>query len=302
MTNLYAGIDIGGTSTKWMIVNSSGQIVADGHYDSQGNIVTKVEALAADLVSKYPHITGVGVICPGIVDENSGTVVYAANLELAGVPLADAVAHATKRPTFLGHDGRAAGLAEALLGAGRGASSFIMMPIGTGISVALMLNGGLWSGQTFCAGEVGHAPIFLDGEECRCGQRGCLEVYASAKGIARRYARLSGHDIGAKAIEERLDDDLIARDVWTTAVAALAMSLAHLVLAVDPERIIIGGGLSHAGDTLLLPIQHHLDELLRWREAPPLVTAELGGAAGRWGAAILGCQASESTDYERWSV
>ena len=82
-----------------------------------------------------------------------------------------------------------------------------------------------------------------------------LEVYASAKGIARRYARLSGHDIGAKAIEERLDDDLIARDVWTTAVAALAMSLAHLVLAVDPERIIIGGGLSHAGDTLLLPIR-----------------------------------------------
>lgn len=302
MTALYAGIDIGGTSTKWMIVNAAGTVAAEGHHDSRGNIVHKVQALAAKLVGDYPDIAGVGVISPGVVDEHSGSVIYAANLNLSGVPLAPAVAKACQRPTFLGHDGRSAGLAEAFLGAGRGVSSFIMMPIGTGISVALLLDGKLWPGTTFCAGEVGHAPVFPGGEECRCGQYGCLEVYASAKGIANRYARLSGQDIGARAIEKRLDTDPLAREVWDTAVSALAISLTHLVLSLDPERIIIGGGLSQAGDILLAPVRDRLKDLLCWREAPNVVPAELGGAAGRWGAAIVGCRAAGSADYKRWSV
>lgn len=302
MTALYAGIDIGGTSIKWMIVDPTGRVIDDGYQESRGAIVDKAMVLAYELVDRYPDIAGVGVICPGIVDEKIGTVIYAANLDLTGVPLAFEIEQACQRPTLLGHDGRAAGLAEANLGAGRGASSFIMMPIGTGISVALFMNGSLWPGTTFCAGEVGHAPVFPGGEECRCGQHGCLEVYASAKGIARRYARLSGEDIGARAVEERLPTDPIARDVWDTAVQALAISFAHLVLAVDPERIIIGGGLSQAGETLLAPIRQQLGILLRWREVPSIVTAKLAGSAGRWGAAILGCQAAGSADYGKWTI
>ena len=116
-----------------------------------------------------PGLVGFGLICPGLVDEEKGAVIYAANLELRGVELARAVEDATGVPAALMHDGRAAGLAEGLLGAGRGASSFLMMPIGTGISVALMLGGSLWSGATFSAGEVGHAPVFPGGESCRCG-------------------------------------------------------------------------------------------------------------------------------------
>ena len=184
---VFAGIDIGGTSIKWMIVDEAGVILTQGNAPTdREQVAAQVGGIGARLAGEYPGLVGCGLICPGLVDEESGTVVYAANLELRGVQLARAVEDATGVPAALIHDGRAAGLAEGLLGAGRGVSSFLMMPIGTGISVALMLGDNLWSGATFSAGEVGHAPVFPGGESCRCGSRGCLEVYASAKGIARR--------------------------------------------------------------------------------------------------------------------
>lgn len=302
MSPLYIGIDIGGTSIKWMIVDSGGSRIDEGQEDSNGVVSEKAASLASELTARYPEIAGVGITCPGIVDEENGTVVYAANLEISGAPIAVIIEQACQRPALLGHDGRTAGLAEGFLGAGKGVSSFIMMPIGTGISVALCLEGAPWSGHVFCAGEIGHAPIFPDGDECRCGQRGCLETYASAKGIAHRYARLTGNDIGTKAIEARLDTDPVAREVWDIAVHALALGLTHLVLAVDPERIIIGGGLSHAGEILLAPLRARLSKLLCWRDTPDIVVAELGGSAGRWGAAILGCKAAGSDDYYGWSL
>ncbi len=298
---VFAGIDIGGTSIKWMIVDEAGAILTQGNEPTNREAVaTQVGRIGARLASDYPGLVGFGLICPGLVDEESGTVVYAANLELRGVQLARAVEDATGVPAALMHDGRAAGLAEGLLGAGRGASSFLMMPIGTGISVALMLGDNLWSGATFSAGEVGHAPVFPGGESCRCGSRGCLEVYASAKGIARRYEQATGEDIGAKAVEAGIGTDPVATEVWDTAVRALALSLTHMTLTVDVERIIIGGGLSHAGENLLAPLREEFASMLTFRDAPEIVRASLGGAGGRWGAAILAARVGGSTCYERW--
>lgn len=298
---VFAGIDIGGTSIKWMIVDEAGSILTDGNEPTnRQSVAAQVGAIGQRLAHSHPGLVGCGLICPGLVDEGSGTIVYAANLELQGVQLARAVEEATGVPAALMHDGRAAGLAEGLLGAGRGASSFLMMPIGTGISVALMLGDNLWSGATFSAGEVGHAPVFPGGESCRCGSCGCLEVYASAKGIARRYAQATGNDIGAKAVEDGIGSDPVATEVWGTAVRALALSLTHMTLTVDVERIIIGGGLSHAGEHLLAPLRREFASMLTFRDAPQIVRASLGGSGGRWGAAILAAQVGGSTCYEGW--
>ena len=166
--------------------------------------------------------------------------------------------------------------------------------------MALLLGSHLWSGATWSAGEVGHAPIFPGGEPCRCGSRGCLEVYASAKGIARRYAQATGEDIGTKAIEKAIGTDPVATEAWETAVRALALSLTHMTLTVDVERIIIGGGLSHAGENLLAPLREELASMLTFRDAPTIVRASLGGSGGRWGAAILAARVGGSTCYERW--
>ena len=120
---VFAGIDIGGTSIKWMIVDEAGSILTQGNEPTDREAVAEqVGRIGARLASDYPGLVGFGLICPGLVDEESGTVVYAANLELRGVQLARAVEEATGVPAALMHDGRAAGLAEGLLGAGRGAS------------------------------------------------------------------------------------------------------------------------------------------------------------------------------------
>lgn len=299
---LHLGIDVGGTTVKWMLVDSAGAVVGEGREETcRSGVVGQVADLASRLVAEHEEVVGIGVICPGLVDERHGRVVYAANLDLDGARVADEVGAATARPTLLGHDGRAAGLAEGLLGAGRGADSFVMMPIGTGISAALVQPSGVWGGASFSAGEIGHSPVFPDGETCLCGKRGCVEAYASAQAIGRRYARLAGEDVGAREVEVRLGKDPVADRVWADAVEALALALTHLVLAVDPGRIIIGGGLSKAGETLLGPLGERLEELLDWRPAPEIVTAELGAAAGRWGAAILASMAAGGGAHEGWS-
>jgi glucokinase len=291
--SLFAGIDIGGTSIKWMIVDEAGREVdAGAERTDPGRIAEQAPRLVASLVAARPRIAGVGASCPGIIDEDRGRVLYASNLELTDVDLRALLEGAAARPTGLIHDGRAAGLAEGLLGAGRGASSFVMIPIGTGISAAFVLGDLLWAGATFSAGEIGHAPVFHDGELCTCGQRGCLEVYASAKGLARRYATATGEDVGARGVQARLGSDPVADEVWGTAVRALAISLAQLTLGLDPQRFIIGGGLSKAGEVLLAPLRAELAGRLRWREIPdiarpgsgrprPVGRAHRGDARGR---------------------
>ena len=128
--SVFAGIDIGGTSIKWMIVDEAGVILTQGNAPTdRDQVAAQVGGIGARLAGEYPGLVGFGLICPGLVDEESGIVVYAANLELRGVQLARAVEEATGVPAALMHDGRAAGLAEGLLGAGRGASSFLMMPV-----------------------------------------------------------------------------------------------------------------------------------------------------------------------------
>ena len=187
---VFAGIDIGGTSIKWMIVDEAGSILADGNEATDREAVaSQVGAIGQRLAHGHPGLVGFGLICPGLVDEESGTVVYAANLELRGVQLARAVEEATGVPAALMHDGRAAGLAEGLLGAGRGASSFLMMPIGTGISVALMLKDGLWSGATFSAGEVGHAPEIVRASLGGAGGRWGAAILAARVGGSSCYER-----------------------------------------------------------------------------------------------------------------
>lgn len=299
----YCAIDIGGTSVKWMIASREGQIVAQGKEPSEvATICDQVVDLCLRRQKEYPLLRSVGISTPGIVDEDNGVVIFASNLNLAGVRLAESITSATGLLAAVGHDGRNAGIAEGLMGAGRGAASFMMIPIGTGISAAIFEGGHMIAGETFSAGEIGHAPVVLGGEDCRCGQKGCLEVYASAKGIARRYAQRTGNDIGTRAIEKALPFDPIAEQVWCDAIDAMAMALAQHTLTLDPARIIIGGGLSRAGNVYMQPLRERLAQMLAWRSAPEIVTAELGDMAGMWGAAILACRTAESDDYSRWRI
>jgi glucokinase len=196
-------------------------------------------------------------------------------------------------PVALEHDARAATLAELESGLGREVPDLMTVVMGTGIAAGLVIGGRLVVGASASAGEFGHLPVYPQGEPCGCGQRGCVEVYASAGGIARRY-RAGGGTPGHTAadIVARLDTDALGRRIWTEAVDTLALGLASATLLIDPALIVLAGGLSNAGDRLLDPLRPALQNALAWRPAPPLTVSPLGDGAGLAGAAILALRAA----------
>ena len=245
----------------------------------------------------------IGLIAPGI-DEQTGHVMFAANLGWRDFPLGPRLGERHGLPVAAGHDVRTAGLAEALLGASQGFADSLMVMIGTGIAAAVVSHGQAVTGARGMAGELGHAPVFPDGEPCSCGQVGCLETYASASAIARRYRAFGGTGAPMAAeIAARLGSDPIAGRVWDDAVGALSISLATVTMLLDPAVIVIGGGLAEADAVLLDPLRAALAGRLAWRQPPPVVRSTLGAGGALLGAAILAFRRLGLEDVAaRWGV
>lgn len=291
-------IDIGGTTVKGALVDGDGRVLTrhatpTGRGGAAQAVVRDVAArLAARTVELGVSLGGAGVVTPGIIDAAQGVVRYASNLDWIDVPLQSVVASAVEVPVAVGHDARSAGEAEWLLGAARGSRDFVHFSIGTGIAASLVVGGRPVEGSAGGAGELGHMPVRPDGEKCPCGQLGCLEVYASGGGVARRYLALSGHPARAEEVVERLDVDPVARQVWDDAVSAWVTSLAACSVILEPELVVLGGGLAQAGDTLLAPVRDGLDQALTWRRPPEVRRSTLGVDAALLGAALLAARAA----------
>lgn len=290
-------VDLGGTAMKGAVVDETGGVLArrteptpaDGVVEALIELLGELRTLCRD-AGAAP--TAAAVVTPGSIDEARGIVRYASNLGWRDLPLLDRLHDALGLPVAVAHDVRAAGLAERLFGAARGAEDFVLVPIGTGVAAALVTAGGAITGATGTAGEFGHIPVVPGGERCACGQDGCLEVYVSGAGLARRYAAAGGEGLGSHEIVGRLGADPIADRVWSEAVDVLAQGLNILTLLLDPEVIVLGGGFSRAGDRLMVPLAERMQAGLAWRGRPRLRLGELGDDAGRTGAAILAFRAA----------
>jgi len=305
------GLDVGGTVMKAALTGADGTVLhTDRRPTSRDEgpdaVVAAMVDFAADLATAATdrHLIprGIGVAVPGIIDEAGGIAVYSANIGWRDVPLRKLVAERTGLPVAVSHDVRAGGIGEARLGAGRGHRQFFFLPIGTGIAGAIVLDGRTVSGANGGAGEVGHLVVRRGGEPCPCGSAGCLETLSSGSSIARRYAERIGGDTPVTAAEVASlvgTADVVACQVWSDAVEALADALAHVTVLLDPGLVVIGGGVGDAGETLLAPLRTALSGRLTFHQAPRLVRAELGDAAGSLGAALLGWDligASDSGD------
>ncbi|MGO4103416.1 ROK family protein [Leifsonia sp. YAF41] len=301
-------VDLGGSSMKGALVTEHGEtLVTETRLTPEIDIVEALiellHSLEATASVRGLQVIAAGVVTPGIVDEQAGVVRYASNLGWKDLPLLHLLRARLDMPVAIGHDVRAAGLAEQLLGAARGADDFVLIPIGTGVAAALVSAGGTLTGATGAAGEFGHIPVVPGGELCTCGQRGCLEVYVSGAGLARRYQARGGEALSSKQIVARLGADPHADVVWAEAVQVLAQGLAILTLLLDPRVIVIGGGFAHAGEALFGPLRDALTAGLAWREAPRVVQALLGSEAGRIGASILAFRAAGRGDVvDGWTV
>jgi glucokinase len=284
-------LDVGGTAMKGAVVRGQ-ELAAEYHRwptprDEGPDAVVAASLKAVDeLLDRAGTAAAVGVVVPGLVDESAGVAIYSENIEWRDIPFVELIRDRTGLPVGFGHDVRAGGRAERALGAARGVEDFLFLPIGTGISGAMFIEGRMVENKY--AGEIGHIDVGFD-VACACGARGCLEAVASGASIARRYAQAGGAAVpGAREVLQLLDgDDPIAAQVWDDALTALARALATYVSLLAPERIVIGGGLAGAGEVLLEPLRHRLHTLLVWQPEPAIVASALGDNAACLGAALL---------------
>lgn len=308
------GIDLGGTNIKGGICAPDGTLVVRHMLATEGergpeHVLARMAGLVGALLrtSGVPRqrILAVGVGAPGPMSQARGVIHHAPNLPgFVDLPLRERFSALIDLPVVLENDANAAAYGEFAVGAGRGVRDMVMLTLGTGIGGGVVLDGRLWRGRFDNAGEVGHTIVVLDGRPCPCGQRGCLERYASANAVAERVeeAIRAGADSRLRArVEagERLDaqdvlqaveqGDELATRIWEEMCRYLGLAAVNLQHVVNPELIVFAGGLINAGDRLLVPVRREF-ERLSWRiapDAPRLVLATLGNDAGTVGAALL---------------
>ncbi|QLD13294.1 ROK family protein [Microbacterium oleivorans] len=280
-------IDVGGTDIKSAVAAASGAVGAVDRRPTPRGPAALLDAIDGIAAAQAGRFQAVGLVVPGIVEGD--VAVFSENLGWSDVPLGRLVRERLGVPVAFGQDVRAAATAEMFVGGGARFRDPVVMVAGTGLS-AVIVRGHRVVGGSPLVGEIGHAPIAGEGsdEPCVCGLVGCLEAVASAASIARRYRRLSGRPAaGARdVLDAAARGDAEAARVWDAAVDALAFGLSHLVATLAPDAVLIAGGLSRAGDTLIEPVRERLAARLSFHKMPVIEAARLGAEAGVLGAAL----------------
>lgn len=306
----YLGIDLGGTNIKGGVVNEAGEILREASRPTQVEngpdaIADGIAALIKDL-EQGETFGGVGLGCPGTVDDESGEVVCAFNLNLIHYDLRGAIKARTGYEIRLGNDANVAALAEATVGAGRGAHSTVVITLGTGVGCGVVLEGRMLTGYTGAASELGHMVIAEGGAQCTCGRRGCFEAYASATALIRMtrdamaknpksamhaVARENGAIDGRTAFTAAARGDGAAAEVVHEYVKYLAAGVTNVVNIFFPEIVAFSGGVANQGEALLKPLR---EEVRRQefggayvKRHAKLVQCTLGYQSGIIGAALL---------------
>lgn len=303
---VWVGVDVGGTKVLAGVVDDHGRVVRVGRRWTPGRDVTpeQVEdALTAAVLEAAAGspIAAVGVAAAGFVDQERALVRFAPHLPWRDLDLRRRLAHRWQVPVALDNDANCAGLAEARFGAARGERLVVVTTLGTGIGGCLLLDGVPVRGRNGMAGEFGHMQVVPEGRACECGGSGCWEQYASGNALVRAATVDSaggeptpgrnGPAVTAAAIA----GDTQALTAFARVGHWLGVGLANIVAAIDPDLVVIGGGLGEAGDLLLGPATRTLRYTLvggPYRRIPPVRIAALGAQAGLVGAAVLARDAS----------
>jgi glucokinase len=305
-------VDVGGTNLKGALVDRRGRTHAQERRPTQTDAgpraaIEAVLALGGDLARHEPRPVAVGLAVPGLVDESAGTVRNAANLHWRDVPIGPLAEQRLGVAVTISHDVRAAALAEGLLGAARDATDYLLITLGTGVGGAVVIGGRPYSGAHGIGGELGHIAVEPRGPMCACGRQGCLETFASASHIAQRYLEMTGDesdDLDAEQVSKRAAaGDPLADAVWSQALDALAIAIANYATLLDPEMVVIGGGMA-ADDNLFDSLRHRLRAHMRFGDPPAVVPAVLGREAGRLGAAIAAWRVAgiDESEFASWAT
>lgn len=293
---MYVGVDIGGTKVLAVEVGAEGaEVVSSAQVPMPGRDASETAAEDAVLaavarLAAGRSLTAVGISAAGLVDAAGERVRFSAHLPWRDAPVRARLAERWGVPVVLDNDANCAAHAELLAGAARDADPVLMITLGTGIGGAVVLDGRVVRGAGGMAGEFGHMQVVPDGLPCECGLRGCWEQYCSGRALERvmRVAvgsHLDGPEIAARARA----GDRAALGAFEAIGTWLGVGIAGLVSAFDPERVVVGGGVSAVGELLLAPARTALAGSLQAadrRTVPPIVPAAFGPEAGAVGAAL----------------
>lgn len=318
-TQYIVGVDLGGTSINVGVVPFDGSRVLAMRSSPTGadkgpkHVVDRIIMMIREAMrdaAKEAGIAddafiGIGLGSPGPLDRSTGTVIETPNLGWRNFPLRDLVSNAIGLPAELDNDANLATLGEWWAGVAQGVDHLIGVTLGTGIGGGIVLGGRIFHGANDVAGEIGHMSIDSTGRKCKCGNYGCLEAYASGPAIAARAVEglLSGEEslllslvdgditrITAETVYEGIvAGDPFAREVMRDTAKFLGAGIANLINLLNPEMVVISGGVTRAGDHLLEPLRNEV----RRRAFRPafencrIVTSELGNRAGVIGAAYM---------------
>jgi len=313
---VVAGIDIGGTTTKLGLITEEGDILVKKRLKTDSSqsyraffqfLCDEINALKLSLLDN--HIVKITCIGVGAPNGNcyTGIIDNAANLQWSGkVPVVEVIEQYTNIPSFLSNDANSAAIGEMKFGLANGMKNFAVITLGTGLGCGLVINGGLVTGHNGHAAEIGHSNIYYDGRPCKCGLNGCFETYVSGPGLVKTaLEKLERHTFDSilrkKATQGALSPiditnaaiagDIIALETYEFTGQILGYKLADLVSYIDPEAIILVGGLAKAGALLLDPAKKHFEKNLLhiYRESVMLAISNLNNDdAGILGAAAVG--------------
>lgn len=308
------GIDVGGTNVKIALVDDKGKIIYSnsvptraemGYEYTVNNIKQAIYDLLKETKLKKENIEGIGFGFPGQIDYKNGIVRNAPNVPgWIDVPIAKIFEEEFNIPTRVDNDVRCAALGELNFGAGKGCENLICITVGTGIGSGLIVNGKLVRGASNAAGEIGHIKLQIhDGPICGCGDTGCLEAFASGPSIvamaedyikggkSTKYREMAnGNPITPYIVcEAAKAGDPVARRIFAVIGEYIGIGMAGVVNLLNPEKIIVGGGVAEAGDFLLEPLVENLKKraMKISGDTVQVVPAQLGNTAGVIGASML---------------
>ena len=309
------GVDLGGTNIATGVINEKNEIIGRGKVKTRAprpaeaifdSIKEAVDMAVANAGVDYRDIVSIGIGTPGSVNKDTGAIEFSNNLQFNNVPAKQMLEERLNKPVYLENDANAAALGEAVAGSGNGVKNFVAVTLGTGVGSGIIIDGKIYRGSNFCGGEMGHMVINVDGIPCNCGRKGCWEKYASATAlVSQAVEAMEGNrdslmwktcdgdlnKVDGKSIFDALDmGDTVAKAVVDRYLYYVAIGIANVVNALQPEAVCVGGGISGQGEKILKPIRDMVKAerySVYAEKQAQLLPAALGNDAGIIGAALL---------------
>ncbi|WP_394875303.1 ROK family protein [Clostridium neonatale] len=308
MKNYVVGVDLGGTKISTALSDLEGKIINqttiptdahEGEVPVLNRIINSIEKVVNDSAVSYEDIKGIGIGSPGPLDAKQGIIITTPNLPFKNFNLVKPISEKFGVPVFLDNDANVAAIGEFMFGAGKGAENIVFFTVSTGVGGGAILNGKVYRGHTSNALEIGHMTVAPHGPRCNCGNVGCVEATSSGTAIAKRahealstkvetslrkYENVTSYEVFVEAA-----GDPVAKDIIDDAMNYLGIAVANAVSIFDPEYVIIGGGVSKAGDVVFDTVRKVVNKrcFKSMAESVKIVPAGLGTDAGLIGAVAL---------------